>query len=126
MSSVDVQIGEPTITGRVSTEEKSLWAQFWDGAEAKAEDFKDEILYGYSKTDVSAGVDVVLSQAEKNAADVAEGVKKAKAAADRWGGFISDPERLEGVLKTVMVIVIILGVVYVIAVLSPVLIAATR
>ncbi len=119
MSSVEITFGEPVIIDRVPAEEPGFLARWWGGIEATAEEWTDKAMYAYSKTDVSAGVDTSLATAETAAKSAQASIDAAKASANKFLGYVSDPEKLEGVLTKVFVIVIILGIVYVLAMVAP-------
>lgn len=119
MSTVDVTVGEAIITERVPAVQPGWLRSWWNGIEDAAESAADSLLYDYSRTEISGDLD-------KGLAVAAERVDAAKAAADRWGGFLGDPAKVEGVVRMVMITVIVLGIVYVIAVLAPMLQAVAR
>lgn len=83
------------------------------------EEYIDRALLTYSKTDTSATIDKGLTKAQTVTDKLVDSTNK-------WLGYFSDPDKIENVLKMATVIVVILGVVYVIAVLSPVIAGLAR
>jgi hypothetical protein len=111
----DIEWGEPVITGRVPEDENipsywsqisGYWANWW--GEDDFETFKSD----WSKSETSAKVDKVLAAVEEPA-------KKVVVAANNWLGYAADPEKIQDTLKTVAVIVVVLGVVYALATVVP-------
>lgn len=81
----------------------------WWGA-----DIVDRMLASYAKSDFSETVDSGLQKAKTQADKITN-------AADKWLGYASDPANIQSTLNTVMVIVVVLGVVYVLATVAPLL-----
>ena len=104
-----ITFGEPVITERVPADkEPGLLDSFWGWVETK----EDEALNWYSHTEASNTADAVL-------ADVKEKNDALQKSAKDWMGYLGDPNKIQGTLNTVMIIVVVLGVVYVIANVAP-------
>ncbi len=107
------------IVSRTPAEEPGFLARWWGGIEAQAEEWTDTALYAYSRTETSDKVDSTLATAEAAANKAQASIDSAKASASKFLGYVTDPEKLDGVLTKVFVIVIILGIVYVLAMVAP-------
>lgn len=113
MASVEVTIGEPVITSR--TPQEKGWLQGWyDEATEWVEDKTDDVLLAYSRTEFSDNADSVANTAQDQ-------IERTKTAANNWLGYLNDPAKLDSTLKTVAVIVVVLGIVYVIATVAPII-----
>lgn len=91
----------------------------WTQSETRAwwgwgEEYLDKALDSYSKSSVSDSVDKGLASAKTT-------TDKLATAANNWLGYASDPAKLESALTMVTVIVCVLGGVYVLAMIAPVL-----
>jgi len=119
---VTVTAGEPDITERVPMGGVD-WHAGWEGAKevtgwnwlwGTSEDYYNKAVETYAKSDLSAAVDTGLAKAQEIEAPIAAGAKN-------WLGYASDPSKIQATLQTVMVIVIVLGIVYVLATVAPLL-----
>lgn len=89
-------------------------ASYWGLAGEFVSGVTDKVLDSYSKSSVSDSVDKGLASAKTT-------TDKFATAANNWLGYASDPAKLESALTMVTVIVCVLGGVYVLALVAPVL-----
>lgn len=92
---------------------------FWNTAKDWVETKEDELLFAYSKTDTSANIDVALPKVQSQ-------IDKLADAANKYAGYFSDPDKIQGTLDTVKWILIAGTVLYALTLIAPVVKSVTR
>ena len=108
--------------GNLDASAPGFWSRWYDAVEEGADPgsfWQDEVKRG--TTGAATGAAVVAG-----IKPIQDAAKRAATAADKYLGFFEDHDKVVALVNTVMVIVVVLGIVYVVAVLAPVITAVGR